>query len=295
MTITNVALLGSKFMGRAHSNAWMSVGKYFPDAGTADLHTVAARNAEDLERFADAWGWSAWTTDWREAATHPEVDLVDVATPNDVHAEQAIAALEAGKHVACEKPLAANLDGAKAMAGAAAKAEGKAFVWYMYRRVPALALAHRLVKDGALGSDLSQPGGVSAELGWARHSTAVAISGRRRRLRCPRRSQCPHHRCRAVHHRRGDRHRRWGDRAHLHRGTNGPRRMQWEARSPAPAPPPRAQKARARSMTRFSSSAGYQEAGWPVSRRPGSPPDITTPTESRSTAREVLFDSTSSE
>ena len=151
MTITNVALLGSKFMGRAHSNAWMSVGKYFPDAGSANLHTVAARNAEDLERFADSWGWSAWTTDWREAATNPDVDLVDVATPNDVHAEQAIAALEVGKHVACEKPLAANLDGAKAMASAAAKAEGRAFVWYMYRRVPALALAHRLVKDGALG------------------------------------------------------------------------------------------------------------------------------------------------
>ena len=71
MTITNVALLGSKFMGRAHSNAWMSVGKYFPDAGAANLHTVAARNAADLERFADSWGWSAWTTDWREAATHP--------------------------------------------------------------------------------------------------------------------------------------------------------------------------------------------------------------------------------
>ena len=118
MTITNVALLGSKFMGRAHSNAWMSVGKYFPDAGAANLHTVAARNAADLERFADSWGWSAWTTDWREAATHPEVDLVDVATPNDVHAEQAIAALEAGKHVACEKPLAADLDGARAMAAA---------------------------------------------------------------------------------------------------------------------------------------------------------------------------------
>lgn len=183
MTITNVALLGSKFMGRAHSNAWMSVGKYFPDAGAANLHTVAARDAADLERFADSWGWSAWTTDWREAATHPEVDLVDVATPNDVHAEQAIAALEAGKHVACEKPLAADLDGARAMAAAATNAEGKAFVWYMYRRVPALALAHRLVKDGALGriyhsraAYLQSWGGPDTPLLW-RFQRDVAGSG----------------------------------------------------------------------------------------------------------------------
>src|SRR3990172_5102400 len=98
MTVTNVALLGSKFMGRAHSNAWMSVGKFFPDVGSATLHTVAARNPDDLEAFAASWGWSSWTTDWRAAATHPDVDLVDIATPNDVHAEQAIAALDAGKH-----------------------------------------------------------------------------------------------------------------------------------------------------------------------------------------------------
>jgi len=183
MTITNVALLGSKFMGRAHSNAWMSVGKYFPDAGVANLHTVSARNAEDLARFATTWGWLSWTTDWREAVTNPEIDLVDIATPNDVHAEQAIAALEAGKHVACEKPLAANLEGAKAMAAAASKADGKAFVWYMYRRVPALALAHRLVKNGALGriyhtraAYLQSWGGPDTPLLW-RFQGDVAGSG----------------------------------------------------------------------------------------------------------------------
>jgi predicted dehydrogenase len=150
MTITNIALLGSKFMGRAHSNAWMSVGKFFPNAGAA-LHTVAARNADELEAFAATWGWSSWTTDWRAAATDPDVDLVDIATPNDAHAEQAIAALEAGKHVACEKPMAATLEAAKDMTAAAEAAQGMAFVWYMYRRVPALALAHRMIRDGALG------------------------------------------------------------------------------------------------------------------------------------------------
>jgi predicted dehydrogenase len=183
MTITNVALLGSKFMGRTHSNAWMSVGKYFPEAGIANLHTVSARNPEELERFATTWGWSSWTTDWREAVTDPEVDLVDIATPNHVHAEQAIAALEAGKHVACEKPLAADLAGAKSMAEAASRAEGKAFVWYMYRRVPALALAHRLVKGGALGriyharaAYLQSWGGPDTPLLW-RFQGDVAGSG----------------------------------------------------------------------------------------------------------------------
>ena len=181
--MTNVALLGSKFMGRAHSNAWMSVGKFFPDVGSATLHTVAARNADDLEAFAASWGWSSWSTDWREAATHPDVDLVDIATPNDVHAEQAIAALEAGKHVACEKPLAADLEGAKTMAVAAAAAEGKAFVWYMYRRVPAIALAYRLVADGALGriyharaAYLQSWGGPDTPLLW-RFQGDVAGSG----------------------------------------------------------------------------------------------------------------------
>ncbi len=183
MTITNVALLGSKFMGRAHSNAWMSVGKFFPDAGPAALHTVAARNAEDLEKFAATWGWSSWTTDWHAAVTNPEVDLVDVATPNDLHAEQAIAALEAGKHVACEKPLAATLEGAKQMADAAARSKGKAFAWYMYRRVPALALAHRIVRDGALGriyqtraAYLQSWGGPETPLLW-RFQGEVAGSG----------------------------------------------------------------------------------------------------------------------
>ena len=161
----------------------MSVGKFFPESGAAALHTVAARNAEELEKFAAIWGWSSWTTDWHAAVTDPEVDLVDIATPNDVHAEQAIAALEAGKHVACEKPMSATLEGAKAMAAAAAAADGKAFVWYMYRRVPALALAYRMVRGGALGriyhsraAYLQSWGGPNTPLLW-RFQGDVAGSG----------------------------------------------------------------------------------------------------------------------
>jgi predicted dehydrogenase len=147
----NVALLGSKFMGRVHSNAWLKVARFFPVDPAPVMHTVAARNADELAAFARTWGWQQATTDWHGAVTAEEIGLVDIGTPNHVHAEQAIAALEAGKHVACEKPLAATLADAEAMAAAAARASGRTFVWYSYRRVPAVALAHRLVASGALG------------------------------------------------------------------------------------------------------------------------------------------------
>lgn len=147
----NVALLGSKFMGRAHSNAWSQVGRFFDVEPAPTLHTVVARNAEELTAFARNWSWQHSTTDWHQAVTSSEVDLVDVATPNDVHAEAAIAALEAGKHVACEKPLAGTLADAEAIAAAAAQAPGRTFVWFNYRRVPAIAFAHRMVESGALG------------------------------------------------------------------------------------------------------------------------------------------------
>ncbi|MFT7679099.1 MAG: putative dehydrogenase [Planctomycetota bacterium] len=147
-----VALIGQKFMGRAHSNAWSQVGRFFDLARNPAQHTICARNKEELAPFAKRWGWANHTTDWRSLAQNPEVDLVDVGTPNHVHAEQAIAMLEAGKHVACEKPLAGTLEDARAMRDAAAKAAGKTFVWFNYRRCPAVALAHRLVASGKLGA-----------------------------------------------------------------------------------------------------------------------------------------------
>ena len=147
----NVALLGSKFMGRAHSNAWLKVAKFFDVDQTPAMHTVVGRNPDELGSFAERWGWHQTSTDWRAVVADPAIDLVDIATPNNVHAEQAITALEAGKHVACEKPLAATLGDAQAMADAAAGAAGKTFVWFNYRRVPAVALAQQLVAGGALG------------------------------------------------------------------------------------------------------------------------------------------------
>jgi predicted dehydrogenase len=182
-TTINVALLGSKFMGRAHSNAWLNVGKFFPVEPLPVMHTVAGRSASDLQEFADRWGWQQTSTDWQSVVQSPDVGLVDVATPNGVHAEQAIAALEAGKHVACEKPLAGRLTDAQAMTDAAEGASGSTFVWFNYRRVPAVALAQRLVASGALGriyhvraAYLQSWGGPDTPLLW-RFQGDVAGSG----------------------------------------------------------------------------------------------------------------------
>src|SRR5947208_13538019 len=148
----NVCLVGQKFMGRTHSNAFLKVGKFFDVPILPVMHTIAGRNREELEEFARRWGWQHATTDWRAAVTNPEIGLVDIGTPNHLHKEMALAALEAGKHVACEKPLAGTLSDAREMRDAARRAnKTKTFVWYNYRRVPAVALAHQLVWGGKIG------------------------------------------------------------------------------------------------------------------------------------------------
>lgn len=147
----NVALVGTKFMGRAHSNAWMKVAKFFDVPLQPVMHTVLARNPEETRAFAERWGWQNASTDNDATLHNAEIDLVDVTTPNNAHAELSIAALEAGKHVACEKPLANTLDNARQMADAASQAQGKTFVWYNYRRCPAVAFAHQLCQAGKLG------------------------------------------------------------------------------------------------------------------------------------------------
>ncbi len=146
-----VCLIGQKFMGRAHSNAYLKAPKFFDLAANPVMHTVCGRNAAELEGFKNRWGWQHASTHWHSAVTSPEIDLVDVTTPNNQHLEMTLAALQAGKHVACEKPLAATLCDARKMRDAAARATGKTFVWYSYRRVPAVAMAHQLVKEGRLG------------------------------------------------------------------------------------------------------------------------------------------------
>lgn len=147
-----IALIGQQFMGRAHGNAWGQVTKFFDLPLSPRLVTICARDKATLAPFAKRWGWERYTTDWRLLAPDPDIQLVDIATPNHVHAEPAIAMLEAGKHVACEKPLAGTLADARAMRDAARKAKGKTFVWFNYRRCPAVGLAWALVREGALGT-----------------------------------------------------------------------------------------------------------------------------------------------
>jgi predicted dehydrogenase len=160
-------------MGRAHSNAWRQVGRFFELPCEPVLATVAGREGKALERFAARQGWERATTRWEEIAADPSIELVDVATPNDLHAPQAIAMLAAGKAVACEKPLAGTLEDARAMRAAAERARRPTFVWFNYRRCPAVALAWQLAREGFLGEVLhvrarylQSWGGPETPLGW---------------------------------------------------------------------------------------------------------------------------------
>ncbi len=150
----NVAMIGTGFMGRAHSNAWMSVNKFFDLPLDAVLHTVCGTELDQTRAFAEKWGWQHATTDVQALADDDEIHLVDITTPNDLHRPHATMSLAAGKHVACEKPLAGTLDDARAMRDAArtARASGtRSSVWFNYRRCPAVAYAHQLVAEGRLG------------------------------------------------------------------------------------------------------------------------------------------------
>ncbi|HUT13917.1 MAG TPA: Gfo/Idh/MocA family oxidoreductase [Thermoguttaceae bacterium] len=151
MSTINVALIGQGFMGRSHSNAWGQVAKFFRPPLRPVMHTVFGQKEENPQAFADNWGWQNASTDWEALVRSPEIDLVDVVTPNFMHAPPAKAAIAAGKPVACEKPIAGTLSDAREMAETAKAAGIKTFVWFNYRRCPAAALAHQLVRDGKLG------------------------------------------------------------------------------------------------------------------------------------------------
>ncbi|MBU4398033.1 MAG: Gfo/Idh/MocA family oxidoreductase [Planctomycetes bacterium] len=152
MTTINVALVGQGFMGRSHSNAWGQVAKFFKPPLVPVMHTVFGQPEENPQAFADNWGWKNASTGWEELVRSPEIGLVDIVTPNYMHAPVARAAIAAGKPVACEKPIAGSLADARQMAEAAKAANLKTFVWFNYRRCPAVALAHQMVKQGKLGT-----------------------------------------------------------------------------------------------------------------------------------------------
>ena len=145
-----VGLIGHKFMGRAHTHAYTDLPIFF-DVGVDVVKKVICSNEPGVEAAAKRWGWEKWTLDWKKVVSDPEVDLVDIAAPSAIHAEVAIAAVRAGKHVFCEKPLALNLADAERMVEEAKKAGVVTMIGFNYRRVPALALARKLIVDGEIG------------------------------------------------------------------------------------------------------------------------------------------------
>jgi len=146
-----IGLAGYKFMGRAHSVGYSIAPKVFDSPRIPVLRAVCGRNRAAVAKFAAQWGWPAVETDYRKLVKRDDVGLVDVATPNDSHHAIVLAAIEAGKHVACEKPLALNASQAHEMACAAKEAGLVHTVWFNYRRCPAIALARRLVAEGRIG------------------------------------------------------------------------------------------------------------------------------------------------
>jgi predicted dehydrogenase len=147
----NIGLIGYGFMGRAHSNAFLQAGRFFDFPFRPVLKAVCARNPDRAQTFAENWGYESVETDWRKLVERKDIDLVDIASPNDTHAEIAIAAARAGKMVTCEKPLGRNAAEAEAMTEAVESAKVANMVWYNYRRIPAVTLAKRLIDEGRLG------------------------------------------------------------------------------------------------------------------------------------------------
>jgi len=147
----NIGMIGYGFMGRAHSNAYRKVNNFFDLEYRPVLKAVCARSGDKAKAFAEKWGYETVETDWRKLVARKDIDLIDICTPNNTHAEIALAAAKAGKMILCEKPLAMNGPEALKMVEAVEKAKVPNMVWYNYRRVPAVTLAKQLIDEGRLG------------------------------------------------------------------------------------------------------------------------------------------------
>ena len=149
-----VGMVGYAFMGAAHSQAWRTAPRMFDLPLVPQMTALVGRDRSKVSEAAGRMGWASVETDWRRLIERADIDLIDICTPGDTHAEIAVAALEAGKHVLCEKPLANSVEEAERMAEAARAARERgirAMVGFTYRRVPAVALAKRLIQQGRLG------------------------------------------------------------------------------------------------------------------------------------------------
>ncbi len=146
-----IGMIGYNFMGKAHSNAWRQAPRFFDLPANVRLKTLCGRSAPRVADAAATLGWETVVTDWREVVADPEIDVIDITTPNDTHAEIALAAAEAGKAILCEKPLGMDVPECEAMVAAVEKAGVVNMVCHNYRRIPAIALAKKMIADGALG------------------------------------------------------------------------------------------------------------------------------------------------
>jgi predicted dehydrogenase len=184
----NVGLVGYGFMGRTHSNAFLQAPRFFDVPYEPVLKAVCARNADRVRLFAENWGYESIETDWRALVDRKDIDLVDIASPNDTHADIAVAAARAGKMVMCEKPLGRTAAEAEKIVAAVEAARVPNSVWYNYRRVPAVVLLKHLIEEGRFGrifhyrAQFLQDWTISKELpqggeGLWRLDVAVAGSG----------------------------------------------------------------------------------------------------------------------
>lgn len=151
MNQLRVGMIGYKFMGKAHSNAYRSLPMFFPNALKPEMKAICGRNASAVQEAADQLGWNESVTDWRELIQREDIDLIDINAPSDAHKEIAIAAAKTGKHIFCEKPLALTLADAREMLQAAEDAGVRHMVGFNYRFSPAVRLAKKLVDSGRLG------------------------------------------------------------------------------------------------------------------------------------------------
>jgi len=188
MNNLNIGLVGYGFMGRTHSNAYLQAPRFFDLPLRPVLKAVAARNEERVKAFAANWGYESYTTDWKDLVSRKDIDVIDIASPNDTHQEIAIAAAKAGKMVMCEKPLGRTAKEAESMVAAVESAGVPNTVWYNYRRVPAVTMIKQLLDEGKLGrifhyrAKFLQDWTISADLpqggeGLWRLDVAVAGSG----------------------------------------------------------------------------------------------------------------------
>jgi predicted dehydrogenase len=148
----NVGLIGYQFMGKAHSNAYRQVGRFFDLPAEIHMHTICGRNEAAVAKAAKNYGWSNHETDWRKVIANPEIDIIDISTPGNTHAEIAIEAAKAGKAVWCEKPIGNTLKEAKDMLAAVMEHTVPHAVFHNYRKAPAVALAKKMIEEGKLGT-----------------------------------------------------------------------------------------------------------------------------------------------